>query len=485
MKKYKIFISGVQKELKEERRVVKGFISNDTLLRDHFDAFLFEDHPANCKPSGAAYLDEVCKCDIYIGILGEKYGNIGRGKMSPTEVEFREAKKKHKIVLIYIRGKNSAKDKEREKGVQKLIKEIKHPELGYSYRRFDNANELKSLVYESLIVLLREQGFIGKAEFDQQVCIGATLKDIDSKKVRWFLEKAKEVRGFDVPVKITIKETLERLGLLKDGGITNTAVLLFGKNPQRFFIQASVRCGRIKGNHGYDFLDMKVIDGSIPEQREHAIKFITENTKHAVYFDSNQRYDKWEYPLRALEEIITNALAHRDYFSNADIHLTVYDNRIEIWNPGELPKPLRPQDLKRQHKSIPRNKLLAHQLFLVKHIEHWGMGTNRVIEEMRQNNLPDPVFENLSGGFQVILMGPGKSFERMIEETKLNKIKLNYRQKKAIEFIKQNMEISRKQYVNLAKISVRQANRDLNDLLNKKIIVSVGSGRSLRYKWSG
>ena len=111
-------------------------------------------------------------------------------------------------------------------------------------------------------------------------------------------------------------------------------------------------------------------------------------------------------------------------------------------------------------------------------------GTNRIVEDMRQDNLPDPVFANHSGGFEVVLMGPGKSFEKAIEDAKFHKLNLNGRQKKAVVFIKQHGEISRKQYVDLAEISVRQANRDLNDLLTKKVIVPVGSGRSLRYKGS-
>jgi ATP-dependent DNA helicase RecG len=96
----------------------------------------------------------------------------------------------------------------------------------------------------------------------------------------------------------------------------------------------------------------------------------------------------------------------------------------------------------------------------------------------------DPIFEELTGGLNVTLVGPGKTFEKEIEDTKLHKLDLNDRQKKAVEFVKQHGEITRKQYVDLADISVRQANRDLNDLVAKKIFISVGSGRSLRYRWS-
>ena len=102
---------------------------------------------------------------------------------------------------------------------------------------------------------------------------------------------------------------------------------------------------------------------------------------------------------------------------------------------------------------------------------------------MRKEKLSDPIFEELSGGLNVTLMGPGKAFEKVIEAQKLHKLDLNDRQKKAIEFIKQHGQISRRQYVDLADISVRQANRDLNDLLEKKVISPMGGGRSLKYKW--
>lgn len=324
-----------------------------------------------------------------------------------------------------------------------------------------------------------------KLQFDEMIYKGASLKDIDAPKVYWFLDKAKEEKRLSVPVKTTVKDALIRLNVVKGNKVTNTAILLFGKDPQKFFVQAKVRVARFKGTEGHDYLDMKVLEGSIPELREKSLAFIAEHTKHAVFFDANQRFDKWEYPFRALEEVLNNAFAHRDYWSSADIHLSIYDDRIEIWNPGELPKPLTPAMLKRKHLSIPRNRFLAERLFYIKYIEHWGRGTNRVVEAMRQEKLPDPVFEELSGGFNVILKGPGKAFAKAIEEQKLHKLNLNDRQKKAVEFIKQHGEISRKQYVDLAGISIRQANRDLNGLVAKKVVVIVGRGRSLRYRGSG
>lgn len=320
-----------------------------------------------------------------------------------------------------------------------------------------------------------------KLRFDTQICPKASIKDIDKEKLRWFLRKAKEERNYDIDPEIPLKEALRRLHLIEDKRITNTAILLFGKEPQRFILQTKIRAGRLKGTDGLDFIDMKVLEGTIPELREKAIKFIMEHIKHGVFFDSNRRYDKWEYPLRALEEVLNNALAHRDYFSNAEIQISIYDDRIEVWNPGELLPPLTPKDLKHKHKSIPRNKFLADKLFLIKYIEEWGRGTNRVIEEMKQHGLSEPEFRNLTGGFEVTLIGPGKSFEEQIDKEKLHILDINERQRKAIEYIKQNRFITGSIYQKISHLGKVYSVKELNDMVSKGIIKKVGKGKLTKY----
>lgn len=78
MRRYRIFTSGVQNELKRERKAVKELVLENSLLRDHFEVFLFEDAPANSKSASNLYIDKVDKSDIYICILGNEYGSIGK-----------------------------------------------------------------------------------------------------------------------------------------------------------------------------------------------------------------------------------------------------------------------------------------------------------------------------------------------------------------------------------------------------------------------
>ena len=145
--KNKIFISGVQKELKVERRAVKDFILGNPLFRDYFEVFLFEDVPAKSRASQDLYLQEAKGSDVYLGIWGDQYGGDGKGKVSPTEAEFREARKAKKNILVFIKG---ADDKAREEGVRNLIAEIKDQARGVIYKRFNDAQELTDLVFDSL-----------------------------------------------------------------------------------------------------------------------------------------------------------------------------------------------------------------------------------------------------------------------------------------------------------------------------------------------
>jgi len=117
---------------------------------------------------------------------------------------------------------------------------------------------------------------------------------------------------------------------------------------------------------------------------------------------------------------------------------------------------------------------LANLLFLIKYIERWGTGTNDIVKWCREEDLPEPIFKEVTGGFAVIL----RKFQ--IPEN-LESLELNERQKKAIEYLKIHKNITRKIYIEINNISHRQANKDLNDLLEKKLIKKQGRGRAISY----
>ena len=484
MKRYKIFVSGVQKELKEERRAVRDFILGDALFEEYFDVFLFEDSPAKSKSSEKAFLEELRKSDIYIGLLGKKYGSVVKDKISPTEAEFREAKQKHKEILIYIKGKNSKNDLNRNVGIQNLIKEIKNPEIGYSYRRFSNTTELTNLVYESLIIFLKEKGVVGRDVFDKQICEGAKFSDIDDKKVKWFMQIAKERRNFPLDSKASTKDVLTHLKLLHEGKLTNAAILLFGKEPRKYFDQTKIKCIQIPGTEvEKPFASYHIYEENLFEQIDKAVIFVLDSIKFPVIQqkDTVQVKRPREIPVFAVQEAIVNAVAHRNYNTTSSVQVMVFLDRVEIWNSGTLPANLSIEDLKKPHASHPTNPLLATVLYLADYIQQVGSGTLEMIKQCKSQGLPEPDFISIRNlEFKTILS------RDIFTEDVLSRIGLNERQFNAVKYIKQQGQISNQIYQKINNTTKRTASRDLTGLVAFGVLQKTGvTGKGTLYVLRG
>lgn len=312
-----------------------------------------------------------------------------------------------------------------------------------------------------------------KIYWDEQICEEATLKDIDEEKVKWFLRKAKYERNFDVEPETPIEEALERLELMKNGKLTNAAVLLFGKKPQKFFLQAETRCARFKGIEPLEFIDMKVFEGNIISQRDDAVEFVKEHIKLHAKIIETERVEKWEYPIDAVREAITNAVCHRDYEISGNIQVRIFDDRLEIWGCGSLPEPLTVEDLKKKHRSILRNPLIGKCFFLIKFIEEWGTGTNRIIRQCLEYGLPEPIFEEITKSLVVTFRK-----YRVTEDIIKN---LNERQKGGINYLLEHQKITNKEYRRLnPNITDRTVLNDLRELIDKNLIIAKGE-KKYRY----
>ncbi|MEK7728049.1 MAG: ATP-binding protein, partial [candidate division KSB1 bacterium] len=207
---------------------------------------------------------------------------------------------------------------------------------------------------------------------------------------------------------------------------------------------------------------MKLIDS--------AEKFVMNHIRLAAEVVDFLREEKWEYPLDAIREAITNAICHRDYFSTANARVSIYDDRLEIWNPGALPPELTLEALKGPHNSIPRNPLIARALFLIKYIEHWGTGTERIIEAALAHGLPEPEFSLRDGGLLVVF----KRAEKFLEG-------LNERQRKAWDFLRANGSITQTLYAEICACGETTAKRDLREMVSKSLIAKEGKARKTLY----
>lgn len=395
----RIFISSVQKELAAERRALKDYVHDDALLRRFFEVFLFEDLPASDRRADAVYLDEVARCDVYLGLFGDEFGFEDAEGVSPTHREFTHASQLGKPRLIFVKG---AEDAGKHAKMRALIRQAGNELIR---RRFVSMPELIGGVYASLVRFLEERELIRFGPFDAAACPGATLADLDPERMTWFLREARHARGFPLSETASPTELLTHLNLLSADRPTHAAMLLFGRQPQRFLISSEVKCAHF---HGTDVAkpipSYQVYKGNVFQLVDQALDFVLSKINLAVgtRAASVQVQVKYELPPEAVREAIVNAVAHRDYTSTGSVQVMLFADRLEVWNPGNLPAALTLAKLREPHGSFPANPLLAEPLYLAKYIERMGTGTRDMIRLCREAGLREPEYAVRDGLVQTL-----------------------------------------------------------------------------------
>lgn len=469
----KIFVSSVQNELAEERRAVKTFIDNDPLLRRFFTVFLFEDLPASDRRTDAVYLAEVERSDIYLGIFGNAYGFEDAEGISPTEREFDHATAIGKPRLIYVKG---AVDNHRQPKMQSLIRKAGQQLIR---RRFAGIPELTAAIYASLVDHLEACGALQSRPFEERPCPEATQEDIDSNTVADFVHRAQLERQFPLPDSIPVTDLLAHLHLLSGDQPTNAAILLFGRDPQRFLPAAEVRCMHFHGTEIQRPVPFyRIFKGNIFDQVDLAVDFVISKLNRSVgtRAASSQAPERYEIPPDVIREAIVNAIAHRDYTSAGAVQVSVFADRVEVWNPGTLTPPLTPESLRHPHGSIARNPRTCEALFLARYIEKYGTGTLMMIRESLEHDLPEPDFIMRGGEFTTTV------WRDWLTAEVLAGYNLNERQLKAIEYVKSHKLVTNAEYQHFVGCPQRTATRDLNELVQKGIVALEGKGRGAQYR---
>ncbi len=465
--RYSIFISSVQKEFVEERRAVKDFIIHDPLFSRFIrDVFLFEDIPAGDRKPDDIYLEEVARCDIYLAILGNRYGWKNQERKSPTELEFDEATKTHRERLIFVKGSD---DKAREPEMAKLVRRAGSQ---VTRRRFSDTPGLIREVYSSLVESLENRGALITTPFDGSVCKGATLRDVDNKAVADFVETAEAAGRLRLKGSRASKAVLRNFNLLLDDRPTNAAMLLFGKDPRKFFYNIQVHCFHFHGTvKQKPIASQQPYEGRLIEVIDDAVEFVLGKIDRRVGTreTSAQVTVTFEIPRSVILESIVNAVAHRDYRSNGFVQVIVFADRMEVWNPGELPPGLTPEKLREPHGPIPHNPLIAEPLYRVKYVEKAGTGTTDMIADCRKAGLPEPDFEQRGPYFVVTV------WRDWLTDEVLGSLGINDRQRKAIIHLKTNDRIGNIEYQSLFGVAKRTAHRDLAALVQKGVLDKIGT----------
>lgn len=264
---------------------------------------------------------------------------------------------------------------------------------GSDKRRLTDNNEQIRLFQQSGILYL-----------DEMIIPQTSIDDINFSKVEEYV-KAIQKRETDEKTEIT-DTLLTNLNILKDGRLTLGGLLFFAENPQKYRPAFCVKAISFFGNSigGTDYRSNKEIVGTIPEIFEETMSFFNANLQHVQDGQNFNKTGKLEVSQTALEELLQNALVHRDYSKNSPVRVMIFDDRIEITSPGSLPNSLTIENVK-MGNAVVRNNLLVSYCSKLMNYRGFGSGITRALEAQ-----PNIELINDSEGeqFRVIIPRPEK-----------------------------------------------------------------------------
>lgn len=260
---------------------------------------------------------------------------------------------------------------------------------------------------------------LSETHWERQIVLGVELKDLDTLEIK---NTIKHLTDFGGAKKKSgdVLNFLTHYGLFQNGYFTNSAVVLFAKEPSRFLPQTRFRISILKDEKtGNRFVNDKLLEGNLFKNFRDIEQYLQSNLEHQRIFKSGkwQRTDEYIYPTEALREGIINALVHRDYENiSGGASLIIYNDRLEITNTGKLPDNMTVADLKVSHISSPPNPDIAQICFLKGYIEKIGRGTIKIIEELKKAKLKEPVWKTSGGAVKLTFYNNLKQNDKGVTE---------------------------------------------------------------------
>ncbi len=356
----------------------------------------------------------------------------------------------------------------------------------YYYRSGSTMQELNGVALQQFI--FKKMG----RSWDDMVHERATVDDLDRDAIDFFLSKGIQAGRIDPSeAQASTATVLQNLNLVDDEGhLKNAALLLFCKKPGRYFTGTEFKIGRFHSSMS-DLVSQEMIEGSIIQMADRVVRMLKDKfLTMPIHYEGLQRIEKLEIPEDALREILYNAICHKDYLG-PQIQMRVWDHYVEIWNDGELPTQITPENILNNHASYPRNKNLAFAFYKAGFIESWGRGWQKICEGFTAAGLPNPTIESKQGGvlvtFQrnnVNLAKPDSSDLQNVADSVAEK--LTERQRVIINLIgndvalnvAQNVAVNTKYLSEKLNVNRKTVQRDIAYLQELKLIQWVGSDKT-------
>jgi ATP-dependent DNA helicase RecG len=257
----------------------------------------------------------------------------------------------------------------------------------YHVRSGSTKQELKGAALDQF--LLKRQG----RHWDEVPVPHALAAELDTKILASFREQALKSNRLSATIlNESDQGLLDKLHLMTGAHLKRAAVLLFHPDPERFITGAFVKIGYFENNVDLRYQDE--IHGDLFTQVHQTIDVLkTKYLKAFIGYEGLQRVETYPVPEAALREAVLNAVVHKDYATSVHIQISVYPNKLMIWNPGQLPPDWTVEKLLAKHASLPFNPDVANAFFRTGLIESWGRGIERMVASCASAGLPEPTFE--------------------------------------------------------------------------------------------
>lgn len=313
----------------------------------------------------------------------------------------------------------------------------------------------------------------------------ALITDIDESKVRKFLQQIKGIEE-----RVDLRRFLQNQGLLWEGSaqVKNAAVMLFGKDLEKFIPQVKVSIAEFSSTEVTENFIKTEIQDDLITLWQRVIFEIEKRTPVYSFVKGFSRVDVPEYPPEAIREAIANAIVHRDYFDhNTEIFIKIFKDRLEILNPGGFPfQGYTWEEIEKSGASVRRNQIIANFFERYKLMEQEGRGLSRIKQAAKQHGLLEPKIEVTPKFFKITFYNAQKT-PTVLQESPYRTVRdaegLNDRQLRALELIKLNniTLLNRSTYMRLLSVNEKTASRDLQDFDSRGLMKRQGLKRGAHY----
>lgn len=318
--------------------------------------------------------------------------------------------------------------------------------------------------------------------FDENPIVDLTPESLD-------LEKAKTI--FQKKGKHLDEKKLRSLGILVPhakrlvpsiGGL-----ILFGHPDERrqFVPHARANCVRFRGDGKSEILDRSEIEGTILDAIESVPQFIARNTRLAAEIIGMHRQDIPEYPPIAVREVLINAFAHSDYsIQGSSIQIAIYNNHLEVQNPGMLPFGFTLDDFKSGVSRV-RNRVIARVFNELGFMEEWGSGYKKITEACHEQGYLEPEWIEFGSSLRVTFDPHKKTvLKDYSEPVLLAEEQLTYKQESVLDIFNTGDRIAFKEIKNQMSINIseRSLHYELARLRELGYLTPIGKGRAVVWK---